>query len=164
GDQVADPGRGLLAHRRRARPLQQHLPVRVAGDPHGQPPHEAEVDVGSDLHAELPDIEVERLILVENVAAVMRDTSEHAAEPTCAPARGASPKLLRCRDAPLASPFSPVRAYDIILSGAGVRPRPARDNGPPATVPPSAGHRGGAALGLDERPQLPPRPGVDDLV
>src|SRR5690606_40455696 len=108
----------------------------------GQPPHEAEVDVGSDLHAELPDIEVERLILVENVAAVMRDTSEHAAEPTCAPARGASPKLLRCRDAPLASPFSPVRAYDIILSGAGVRPRPARDNGPPATVPPSAGHRG----------------------
>src|SRR4051795_7269516 len=67
GEQVADLGRGLLAHRRRPGLLQQDAAVGVAGDVDGQPAHEAEVDVLPDLEPELADVEVQRLVLVEDV-------------------------------------------------------------------------------------------------
>ena len=51
---------------RRSGLLQQDLAVGLAGDVDGQPAHEAEVDVGVDLEAELADVEVERLVLVEH--------------------------------------------------------------------------------------------------
>ena len=66
GDEVADLRGGRVVHGGRAGPLEQDLAVGVAGDADGQPAHEAEVDVGADLEAELADVEVERLVLVED--------------------------------------------------------------------------------------------------
>src|SRR5258706_56780 len=64
----------LPAHHRL---LQQDLALRVAGDADGQPAHEAHVDVGVDLQAELADVEVKGLVLVEDVYLRMRDGVEH---------------------------------------------------------------------------------------
>ena len=66
GQQLADLLGGLRVVGGRAGPLEQDLPV-VAGSPHGQPAHEAEVGVGADLQTEHADVEVEGLVLVEDV-------------------------------------------------------------------------------------------------
>jgi hypothetical protein len=50
----------------RAGPLEEDLAVGVAGEADRQPAHEAHVDVGVDLEAELAHVEVERLVLVED--------------------------------------------------------------------------------------------------
>ena len=55
-----------VVHGRRAGRLEQDLAVGIAGDADGQPAHEAQVDVGVDLEAELADVEVEGLVLVED--------------------------------------------------------------------------------------------------
>ena len=46
--------------------LEQDLADRVARHPHGEPAHEAEVEVGGDLEAERVDVEVEGFVLVED--------------------------------------------------------------------------------------------------
>ena len=66
GDELADLLGRLVVVRRRPGPLEQDLAVGIAGDADGQPAHEAQVDVGADLEAELADVEVERLVLVEH--------------------------------------------------------------------------------------------------
>src|SRR5690606_7042457 len=66
----------------------------VAGRAHRQPPHEAEVHVGVDLHAEDADVEVEGLVLVGNEDGGKPDGSAHGGEPTDPPSVRAVPKLL----------------------------------------------------------------------
>jgi retinol dehydrogenase-14 len=66
-EQFADLRRRLLAHRGRPRDLEEDAAGGVPGDVDGQPAHEAEVDVLADLHAELADVEVQRLVLVGDV-------------------------------------------------------------------------------------------------
>ena len=58
--------KNLLVNRR-ARLLEQELMLGVSRDVDREPAHEAEVGVGVDLEAELADVEVERLVLVEDV-------------------------------------------------------------------------------------------------
>src|SRR4051795_6857903 len=55
---------GALAGRQPVQP--QARAVGLAGDVDGEPAHEAHVDVGVDLEAELADVEVQRLVLVED--------------------------------------------------------------------------------------------------
>src|SRR5205823_3787268 len=81
GQQFADLGRGFLVERRRSRGLQQNLAVAIARHADGQPAHETEVLVRIDLEAELADIEVERLVLVENVKRRNCESVEHGDPP-----------------------------------------------------------------------------------
>ena len=67
GDRLADLLRGGLVVCGRAGLLEQDLPLGLARDADRQPAHEAEVLVGVHLEAELADVEVERLVLVEDV-------------------------------------------------------------------------------------------------
>ena len=67
GHQLADLLGGRLVVRRRAGLLQQELALRLARHVDRQPAHEAEVGVGVHLEAELADVEVERLVLIEHV-------------------------------------------------------------------------------------------------
>jgi hypothetical protein len=62
---------------RRTGSLEQDLALRVAGHVDGQPAHEAEVDVAVHLEAELADVEVERLVLVEDEDLGHVDVGEH---------------------------------------------------------------------------------------
>src|SRR5262245_32838770 len=78
GDQLPSGLGGAVVHRRRAGLLEQDLAPGVAGDVDGQPAHEAEVLVGVDLEAELADVEVERLVLVEHEEGVESRGLEHA--------------------------------------------------------------------------------------
>src|SRR5918995_2814477 len=55
GDQIADLGRDFVRHRRRAGLLQQDVVIGVAWHVDREPAHEAEVEVGADLEAELAD-------------------------------------------------------------------------------------------------------------
>ena len=66
GEQLADLRGGGIVHHRRTGPLEQDLAHRVAGDPHGEPPHEPEVLVGRDFEPEGVDVEVEGFVLVED--------------------------------------------------------------------------------------------------
>jgi hypothetical protein len=67
GHQLTDLLGRLIVVGRRTGLLQQELVLRVSGDVHRQPTHEAEVRVGVHLEAELADVEVDRLVLVEDV-------------------------------------------------------------------------------------------------
>jgi len=60
------PGRRRVVHRRRPG-FSRRSAVPLPRDADGQPAHEAHVDVGVDLEAELADVEVEGLVLVEDV-------------------------------------------------------------------------------------------------
>src|SRR5262245_40368236 len=82
GDQLPSGLGGAVVHRRRAGLLEQDLAPGVAGDVDGQPAHEAEVLVGVDLEAELADVEVQRLVLVEDEEGVESRGLEHALEAT----------------------------------------------------------------------------------
>jgi hypothetical protein len=64
---LAHYGRGLLVHRRRARLLEQDRAISIAGHADREPAHVPEGDVVDDPKAKLPDVEVERLVLVEHV-------------------------------------------------------------------------------------------------
>src|SRR5216684_2686088 len=64
--QLANLLGGLRIERRRAGFLEQDM-AGVAGHVHRQPAHEPKVLVSVDLKAGLTDIELERLVLVENV-------------------------------------------------------------------------------------------------
>ena len=64
GDELADLGGGRLVVLRPADELEQQL--LAAGERHGEPAHEAEVDVVADLEAEVRGVEVEGLVLVED--------------------------------------------------------------------------------------------------
>src|SRR5438105_5382043 len=75
--QLADLCRGLYVERRRARLFQQDLPVMIARHADREPAHEAEILVGIDLEAQLADVEVECLVLVENVERRNRESVEH---------------------------------------------------------------------------------------
>ena len=46
--------------------LEEDLAAVVARDPHGEPAHEAEVDVGGHLESEVVRVEVERFVLIEH--------------------------------------------------------------------------------------------------
>src|SRR5690606_38903275 len=94
GEQVANLCGVLLRHRRRAGALQQDLPVRLPRDGDRQPAHEPEVDVRADLHTQLADVEVERLVLIEYEDRGVRNGVEHAAQATAGWEARASPKLL----------------------------------------------------------------------
>ena len=65
GHQLSDLLGGRVVVRGRAGLLQQQLMVGLCREVDGQPTHEAEVGVGVQLEAELADVEVERLVLVE---------------------------------------------------------------------------------------------------
>jgi hypothetical protein len=67
GHQLPDLLRRRLVVCRRAGLLKQELVLGISGDVDGQPAHEAEVGVGVHLEAELADVEVERLVLIEDV-------------------------------------------------------------------------------------------------
>src|SRR5207247_2924775 len=76
-DGLAPRPRGLRAHRRRARDLEQDVVRRVARRANGEPAHHAEGHVGADLEAELADVEVESLLLVEDEDVRDVDRVEH---------------------------------------------------------------------------------------
>src|SRR5260370_39515300 len=67
GYDVANLVRGLRVHGRRAGQLEQNVASGLARNSHGDPPHEPEVHVIGELQPELVDVEVDRLVLVENV-------------------------------------------------------------------------------------------------
>ena len=67
GDQLAELRRGGFVVHRRARLLEEDLDVGVAGNAHRQPAEGALLDVLAHLQAELVDVEVERLVLVEDL-------------------------------------------------------------------------------------------------
>jgi hypothetical protein len=52
--------------RGRTRALEQDLAAGIAGHGHREPAHEPEVGVGLDLQAELVDVELQCLVLVEH--------------------------------------------------------------------------------------------------
>jgi hypothetical protein len=93
-DRLAHLLGGVLAHRRRPRLLEQDGAVGLAGQVHGQPAHGSEVHVGLDLEPELPDVEVERLVLVGHVDLGDGDRGEHGHDAREAQRPDASPKLL----------------------------------------------------------------------
>src|SRR3954447_3722604 len=95
GDQVPDLVGHVGAHRRRRGQLQQHGPVRVGGQRHGREAHRAELLVDLDLEAELPDVEVERGVLVEHVHGGDGDGVQHGQNARAGAGGPASPKL-RC--------------------------------------------------------------------
>jgi len=67
----------------------------IAGDPHGQPAHEAEIGVRCDLETEDADVEVERLVLVEDVDRGQSVGGEgHGVDARRPQPADASPKLL----------------------------------------------------------------------
>src|SRR3989442_1824083 len=74
--QLAGPLRRTRVLGRRTRLLQQDL-AAVTWHVDRQPAHEAQVLVAVDLEAQLADIEVERLVLVENVNRRDRESVEH---------------------------------------------------------------------------------------
>src|SRR6267143_2695148 len=76
-DRFADLGGGLLVHAGRGRDLEQDVAAGITGYPNRQPAHEAEVHVGADLEAELADVEVEGLLLVEDEYVRNVDCVEH---------------------------------------------------------------------------------------
>src|SRR6476659_2123404 len=80
GHQLADLLGRRLVVRRRAGPLQQQLPVGLTREVNRQPAHETEIGVGVQLEPQLPDIEVERLVLVEHVNLCMSDRVWHEGE------------------------------------------------------------------------------------
>ena len=130
-DQLPDLLGGGLVVDRRAGPLQEQLVLGMAGDVDREPAHEAEIGVGVHLEAELADIEVERLVLVEDVNLRMGDVLDHAGE---ASPRERRPLLQNCSIAASSTPW---------------RSRPARPGGPPpapgmrsATRPRSRGTSG----------------------
>src|SRR5215212_1295936 len=66
GDELADLlGRRVVVGRGPGA-LEEDLAIGIAGRADGQPAHEAHVDVGADLEAELADVEVQGLVLVEH--------------------------------------------------------------------------------------------------
>ena len=67
GDQLAElRGGGFVVHRR-ARLLEEDLDAGVAGEAHRQPAEGTLLDVLALLQPELVDVEVERLVLVEDL-------------------------------------------------------------------------------------------------
>jgi hypothetical protein len=87
---------GLLVHDRRARDVEHDLGERLAGDADGEPAEAAAGEIGLDLQAELPDVEVERLLVIEDPDVCGGDRVEvfHGAYFTAPLGRPASPKLL----------------------------------------------------------------------
>src|ERR1700682_3871041 len=77
GDELADLSSRLLVHSRRAGQLEQDVASGLARNSDGQPSHGAEIHVSADLQAELPDIEIEGLVLVENKDAGQVDRVVH---------------------------------------------------------------------------------------
>src|SRR5262245_38677316 len=65
--------------------------VGLTREVHGQPPHEAEVGVCVQLEAELADVEVERLVLIEHIDLCMSDLVWHEAQAN----PGGAPSLLQ---------------------------------------------------------------------
>src|SRR5690625_208074 len=94
GDQVAHRGCSPLRKPRRCRDLQQDVPVGLAGRGHGEPAHEAHLDVGGHLEAEVADVEVERGLLVEDVDAVDAESGDHVVNARRAHSSAAYPILL----------------------------------------------------------------------
>ena len=94
GTAVLDVAPDIPPRERRPRPLEQDLPVRVAGHVDRQPAHETEVGVGVDLETELADVEVERLVLVGHVDLGDGECVQHAANARTPHSPRASPKLL----------------------------------------------------------------------
>src|SRR6266566_6874544 len=66
GDELADLAGGLLVHSRRAWQLEQDVASGLARHADRHPPHEPEVQVVGELHAERLDIEIDGLVLVED--------------------------------------------------------------------------------------------------
>ncbi|GAA3051091.1 hypothetical protein GCM10020000_35320 [Streptomyces olivoverticillatus] len=137
GHQLADLLCRLLGHRRGAGLLQQDLAARLTGHVDGQPPHEAQIGVGVDLQAELADVEVEGLVLVEDVYLRVRDGVEHALRLWRAQRR----KLLRNCSSPadslnsLTSPASLSRwAASTPSRNRSARPPPRRSCGTPGAT------------------------------
>jgi len=75
-DQLADLLGRFLVVGGRARLLQQDL-AAVTWHIDGQPAHEAQILVAVHLEPQLADIEVERLLLIENVDRRDRESVEH---------------------------------------------------------------------------------------
>src|SRR5579862_5689317 len=65
-DEISNLLGGLLVHHRRARDVEHDLGERLAGDADGQPAEAATGVIGLDLQFELPDVEVERLLVIED--------------------------------------------------------------------------------------------------
>jgi len=80
-DRLANLGGGLLVHPGRGGELEQYVAARIAGDPDGQPAHEAEVHVIADLQPKFADIEIQSLVLVENKDVRDVDGVEHRDSP-----------------------------------------------------------------------------------
>src|SRR6185437_10142523 len=76
GDQLTHLRGGRLVVQRRPRLLERDLGRLGAREAHRQPPIVALADVVAHLQPELVDVEVERLLLVEDVDA--RDAQSHA--------------------------------------------------------------------------------------
>src|SRR5438067_4282319 len=92
-DQLPDLLAGGLVVGRRTRLLQVDLMRGVAGHAHRQPARGAGLDVAALLQAELVDVEVEGLVLVEDKDRGDGDVVEHAAD---AIGRSASPLFQNC--------------------------------------------------------------------
>src|SRR5260370_38362144 len=67
GDDVANLVRGLRIHGRRPRQLEQNVASGLARDSNRDPAHDPKGHVIGELQPELVDVEVDRLVLVENV-------------------------------------------------------------------------------------------------
>ncbi len=95
----------------RTRDHQDQLDVGLVGEVHRQETHHAQVGVGVDDHPELADVEVERLVLVENVNEGVADSLEHVRHVRPAAPWLASPNLLSILPgASMPSPSKPARA------------------------------------------------------
>src|SRR5688572_25235755 len=81
-DQLADLLGGRLVVRGWPGLLEQQLAVGLAGEVDREPAHEAEVGVGVDLEAELADVEVDRLVLIEHVDLCVSEFVWHGRDAT----------------------------------------------------------------------------------
>src|SRR5215208_1642523 len=82
GDELADLLRRRLVVCGRPGLLEEQLLIGLPGEVHGEPAHEAEVGIGVHLEAELPNVEVERLVLIEYVNLCMSDFVSHGDDAT----------------------------------------------------------------------------------
>src|SRR5207302_8294716 len=80
GDELADLLRGRVVVCRRAGLHEHELDVRLIGEFDREPAHRAEVGVRGYDHAELADVEVERLVLVEYVDEGVTDSVGHGSK------------------------------------------------------------------------------------
>src|SRR3982074_1623627 len=77
GDELANLSSRLLVHPGRAGQLEKNVASGLPRNPDGQPAHGAQIHVTADFQAELADIEVDCLVLVENEDAGYVDRVVH---------------------------------------------------------------------------------------